>query len=375
MFPPRRILAVACCRDLTGAAGDRVVERGIVPQRANGVVPRRDFTFGRQGRRLERHPRGNGQHTAAAALAEVAADDVRQRSAIADERRNRVDHGFGGNAPERLFPHRRHDEDTREREVVGRRGHRRRRHDLGIAAEVDAGNRVERSAAVSRLHDKDRNVGPSRSEHVGEPREQPQPFVRRRVDEGHERARLRRRHHRRPLERWLERSAHETHALAVQVGQELAARERVVDVREVPLVVVAEPSHGECRHDAARLRSRHRLQDHRVAVAGNEVRRREFGDELVEQRQIPRRLGTVRPQFVMVPRTQHGDRHLLDAVAHDARGAPRRVNALLPQVFFKRESHPALEAGRREDMARMTGVGEPLDDRAKTLRHTGGSRR
>mgnify|MGYP003694413723 CR=1 FL=1 len=83
-----------------------------------------------------------------------------------------------------------------------------------------------------------------------------QAFVRRRVDEGHERARLGGRHNRRPLERRLDRRADEAHLVAVVVGQKLAARERVIDVLEVPRLVVAEAADGERGGDAALPRAR-----------------------------------------------------------------------------------------------------------------------
>ena len=50
----------------------------------------------------------------------------------------------------------------------------------------------------------------------------------------------------------------------------------------------------------------------------------------------------------------------------------RHIDALRSQVILDGEGHGTLEAGRREDVARMTGVGEPLHDRAQALRHAGG---
>jgi hypothetical protein len=48
------------------------------------------------------------------------------------------------------------------------------------------------------------------------------------------------------------------------------------------------------------------------------------------------------------------------------------MDALLSQVFFYGKRYLALESARREDVARMTGRREPLDNRAKTLRHASG---
>jgi hypothetical protein len=45
---------------------------------------------------------------------------------------------------------------------------------------------------------------------------------------------------------------------------------------------------------------------------------------------------------------------------------------MLPQVFADGEGHVALEASRREDMAGVAGIGQPLDDRAQALRDAGG---
>ena len=52
--------------------------------------------------------------------------------------------------------------------------------------------------------------------------------------------------------------------------------------------------------------------------------------------------------------------------------ARRHIDAMLSQMILDGEGHGTLEAGRREDVARMTGVREPLHDRAQALRHAGG---
>jgi hypothetical protein len=48
----------------------------------------------------------------------------------------------------------------------------------------------------------------------------------------------------------------------------------------------------------------------------------------------------------------------------------RRHDAKLSQMILDRKRDTALEAGRREDLAVMTGVCEPLHDRPQALRHT-----
>jgi len=49
-----------------------------------------------------------------------------------------------------------------------------------------------------------------------------------------------------------------------------------------------------------------------------------------------------------------------------------KAEADAAQMIFDRKGHRTLETRRREDVACMTGVGEPLHDRAQTLRHAGG---
>ena len=45
----------------------------------------------------------------------------------------------------------------------------------------------------------------------------------------------------------------------------------------------------------------------------------------------------------------------------------RQRDALLVQVIFDRERHTAFEAGRREDVARMTAICQPFHDRPQAL--------
>src|ERR1700730_7964562 len=106
MFLARHSFAVPLLCDLTRSGCDRVIQRGIVPERADRLVPGLDLLFARERRRLERHPIGDRQNASAPALAEISADDLWQGSTVADERWNRVDHGFSGNSAKRLFPHR-----------------------------------------------------------------------------------------------------------------------------------------------------------------------------------------------------------------------------------------------------------------------------
>ena len=123
-------------------------------------------------------------------------------------------------------------------------------------------------------------------EHVRKSSEEQQAFVARRVDERHKCARVGRRDNRGPVDRRLERRAHEPDLVAVHVGQELTARERVVDILEVSSCVIAKTSHRErCRH-AASPRARHRFENHRVAVAGDELIGLELVHQALEDRQI-----------------------------------------------------------------------------------------
>ena len=118
-----------------------------------------------------------------------------------------------------------------------------------------------------------------------------------------------------------------------------------------------------------------------------------IGSEIVQERVEPREvlpgLRTIGPRLVVVARQQQCDRHGPHGVVHDGPvcGAPsltrpfrwpvewreaRHINALLSQMILDGEGHWTLEAGRREDVARMTGVCQPLHDRAQALRHAGG---
>src|SRR5216110_1038400 len=78
MLLTRHFFAVPLFGDLTRTRGDRLVERGIVPESADRVVPRSDFLFGRQLHGVWRQPLGNRPHESAAAREEISADHVRQ---------------------------------------------------------------------------------------------------------------------------------------------------------------------------------------------------------------------------------------------------------------------------------------------------------
>src|SRR6185295_11457317 len=105
MFLPRNPFAVSLVSDLSRPRRDRAVARGIVPQRTDSLEPRLDFVLARQLRRFERHPLGNRQDSSAATLTEIAADDIWQRSTLADERGDRIDHRFRRDPAEGFFPH------------------------------------------------------------------------------------------------------------------------------------------------------------------------------------------------------------------------------------------------------------------------------
>src|ERR1700730_17631653 len=117
MLLARHVLGVPFFGDLTPSARYRVIQRGIVPERAHSFIPGLDLLFARELRRLECHPIGDWQDASAPALAEISANDLRQGSTVADERWNRVDHGFSRDPAKRLFPHRWHHEDARQGEV------------------------------------------------------------------------------------------------------------------------------------------------------------------------------------------------------------------------------------------------------------------
>ena len=64
-----------------------MIQRRIVPQRTDGVIPRLDFLFAGKAQRLERHPIGDGHDASAPASGEIPANDLRQGPAVADDRR------------------------------------------------------------------------------------------------------------------------------------------------------------------------------------------------------------------------------------------------------------------------------------------------
>ena len=77
-------------------------------------------------------------------------------------------------------------------------------------------------------------------------------------------------------------------------------------------------------------RARHRLEDHRVAVAGDQLVGRELVQQAVEQREVLRGLRAIGPRLVVVARQQQRDRHALDGVVHDGPVCDARL--LLPLV-------------------------------------------
>src|SRR6476659_9999943 len=92
MFLSRNPFAVSLVGNLSRSRRDGAIVRRIVPKSTDGLEPRLDFVLGRQLRRLERHPLGNRQDVSAATATEVAADDIWQRSTLADQRGDRIDH-------------------------------------------------------------------------------------------------------------------------------------------------------------------------------------------------------------------------------------------------------------------------------------------
>ena len=121
-----------------------------------------------------------------------------------------------------------------------------------------------------------------------------------------------------------------------------------------------------------------------MTVAGDQLIGSEIVQELFEQRKVLPGLSIIGPRFVVVARQQQRDRYVPHGVVDDgpignaslfARGAgsgapwPERrwSNALLSQVIVDAERDTALEAGRGENVARMTGICEPLHDRPQAL--------
>ena len=74
-----------------------------------------------------------------------------------------------------------------------------------------------------------------------------QAFVRRRMNEGDERARLLGSHDRRPVDGRLERRARQPQLFEIEVAEKLTAGEDVIDVGEILRLVVAEAANGKRR--------------------------------------------------------------------------------------------------------------------------------
>ena len=124
----------------------------------------------------------------------------------------------------------------------------------------------------------------------------------------------------------------------------------VIDILEIPSGVIAKASYGERGRDAARVGARHGFEDHRMAVAGDELIGRELVHQPLEQREEPSGLGAIGTRFVVVARQEQRDRYASDVVVHAGRFAappmrPRRAadgiragaRTLLREVFFDRE--------------------------------------
>src|SRR6185295_13519243 len=108
MLSTRHLLAEASLTDLTRSPRDSGIERRIIPERTDGLIPRFDLLLAGHACGLKRHPVGNWQDSSTSATGEVAADDMRQRSAIANKGWDAVDHRFRGDSAEGLLPYRRH---------------------------------------------------------------------------------------------------------------------------------------------------------------------------------------------------------------------------------------------------------------------------
>ena len=191
-----------------------------------------------------------------------------------------------------------------------------------------------------------------------------------------------------PVDRRLDRRADEAHLVAVDVGQVLAAGEGVIDVGEMFRRVVAEAADGKRGRDAAAAGALHRLEDHRVAVAGDQLVGLEVVDQTIEQAKKLCAFRPIRPRLVVVAGHEQRHRDVADGVVHDwtigcplAAGLPRRapvrragrqLDPLISQVLLDGEGDVALEAGRRQHLALMTRVFQPLDDGSQALRHARG---
>ena len=89
MLLARQVFAISRTGELTRSRGHRRVERRIVPQRTHGLVPGRDLLFARERVVLSVIQSGIGSTRPPPPSLKSPPIDVRQRAAVADERRNR----------------------------------------------------------------------------------------------------------------------------------------------------------------------------------------------------------------------------------------------------------------------------------------------
>ncbi len=123
-----------------------------------------------------------------------------------------------------------------------------------------------------------------------------------------------------------------------------------------------------------------------MSVARHELVGSKVVQQIIEQCTELRRFRTIGARLVVVARQQQRDGHRPDGVVRDrtdrdsqlllqpfrltvSRRERRQRDAALFQMFFDCERDGALETGRRQDAALVTGLGEPLHDRPQAVRH------
>ncbi len=72
----RHLFTVALFGDLTRSGRHALIQRGIVPQRTDGVEPRLDLRFAGEPNGLESQPVGDGQYPSAPTSGEIPADNL-----------------------------------------------------------------------------------------------------------------------------------------------------------------------------------------------------------------------------------------------------------------------------------------------------------
>ena len=130
--------------------------------------------------------------------------------------------------------------------------------------------------------------------------------VRRRLDVG-------------PIDGRLDADAAEVHHAPIEIAQEWARREHMINVSEVLAILISAITQAEDRRCPASLRSSHRLLNDRVATVCDEQVRPEVLKDVVQQKENLLRFEPIGARSRFRLRHQHRDRN---AIEHEINGRP-----------------------------------------------------